>query len=58
VKHDQVVSLKERFQDGRERYAQYHSPEQEARFKSVEERCYALEKILFTPIDLRVGDIN
>ncbi len=58
VKHDQIVTLAERFNDGRARYDQYNTPEDKIRFKEVEKRTQALERFLFKPIDIEPEDIG
>lgn len=58
VKHDAVVSLKERFEDGRERYGKYDSEKQKGIYLEVEEETFELEKKLFSQIDLRPSEIQ
>lgn len=58
VKHDQIVSLKERFRDGRERYGKNHSKEQMDLSFEVEKRIGSLESQLFCSIDLNPNQIG
>ena len=58
VKHDEIVSLSERFQDGRERYGSYDSEEQKKLYLAVEKKTFELEKTLFKSIDLEPDDIR
>lgn len=57
VKHHEVVSLAERFRDGRERHGKYDDPKTRSMFEEVERRTYDLEKQLFSLIDLKPEDI-
>ena len=58
VKHTEIVSLKERFRDGRERYGQTNTPEQEAKFIKAEKMGYDLERLIFKPLDIESGDVR
>ena len=58
VKHDETVSLAERFRDGRERHGKYDDPQTRSRFDEVEKRTFDLEKQLFEKIDLKPADIT
>lgn len=58
VKHDEAVSLTERFRDGRERHGKYDDPRTREKFDEVEKRTYALERRLFALIDLKPEDIK
>jgi tRNA threonylcarbamoyladenosine biosynthesis protein TsaE len=58
VRHDEVVSLTERFRDGRERYGKNNSPDKEALFRQVEEATHNLENRLFKQLDIKPEDIS
>ena len=58
VKHDEIVDLKERFRDGRERYGGFDGIEERKLFEKVEKLTYQLEKELFGQIDLKPEDIK
>jgi tRNA threonylcarbamoyladenosine biosynthesis protein TsaE len=58
VKHDETVSLKERFLDGRERYGKYDDAKTRRLFNEVEKRTFKLEKELFNGLDIKPEDIN
>jgi tRNA threonylcarbamoyladenosine biosynthesis protein TsaE len=58
VKHNEIVSLKERFRDGRERYGKFDTPEEKKLFEEVEIRTKKLEKELFDGIGIKPADIN
>lgn len=58
VKHDEVVSLAERFRDGRERHGKYDDPKTQTMFEEVERRTFGLEQQLFSLLDLRPEDIK
>ena len=57
VKHSQIVSLSERFKDGRERNGKEDTPEERRLFESVEKETYILEQTLFAPLDIDPEDI-
>ena len=57
VKHDEIVDLKERFRDGRERYGGFDGMEERKLFEEVEKRTFKLEKELFEGLDIEPGDI-
>lgn len=56
VKHDEIVSLKERFRDGWERYGEYDNTQTRKLFEDVEKRTFELEKELFEGLDIEPGD--
>jgi uncharacterized protein len=56
VKHTQIVSLRERFRDLKERYGQ--SPEAVAWLENAEKQSLALEKILFEKLPFSPDRIN
>jgi len=58
VKHDKIVSLTERYRDGRERYGGYNSEEEKELHLQVEKAAHDLEKQLFELIDLKPEDIK
>jgi len=58
VKHTEIVDIKERFRDGRERYGKYDDTVATERFEEVEKRTFALEVELFESLDIRPGDIR
>ncbi|MDH5596567.1 MAG: tRNA (adenosine(37)-N6)-threonylcarbamoyltransferase complex ATPase subunit type 1 TsaE [Candidatus Peregrinibacteria bacterium] len=58
VKHDEIVSLKERFHDGRERYGNHDNEEQKAIYLEVEKANEDLEKQLFSLINISPEDIK
>ncbi len=53
VKHDEIVDLKERFRDGKERYGGFDGMKERKLFEEVEKRTFKLEKELFG--NLRIG---
>lgn len=57
VKHDEVVSLAERFRDGRERHGKFDNLKTQTMFKEVEGKTHELENQLFELIHLRPEDI-
>ncbi|MBN2306787.1 tRNA (adenosine(37)-N6)-threonylcarbamoyltransferase complex ATPase subunit type 1 TsaE [Candidatus Peregrinibacteria bacterium] len=57
VKHDETVSLAERFRDGKERHGKFDNLKTRTMFDEVETRTYELEKRLFEPINLQPSDI-
>ena len=58
VKHTEIVDLKERFRDGRERYGDYNTDEERKLYEQVEQKTIDLEKELFEKIDLNAEDIH
>jgi tRNA threonylcarbamoyladenosine biosynthesis protein TsaE len=58
VKHDEVVSLAERFRDGRERHGKYDNPKTQTMFEEVEIRTFELEDQLFSLISLKPNEIE
>ncbi len=58
VKHNEVVSLAERFRDGSERHGKFDNLKTRTMFKEVEKRTYELENQLFSLIDLKPEDIQ
>lgn len=58
VKHDEVVDLAERFRDGRVRYGDGDTPEQEKLYRDVEFYSLAMEQSLFEGLDIRPEDIT
>jgi hypothetical protein len=58
VKHNEIVSLKERFRDGRARYGKFDTPEEKKLFEEVEVKTKKLEKELFDGIGIKPADIN
>ena len=58
VKHDEIVDLKERFRDGKERYGGFDGMEERKLFDEVEKKTYQLEKELFGQIELKSEDIR
>lgn len=58
VKHTEIVSLKERFRDGRERYGADNDAAAQARFREAEKRTLHLEKTLFGNLDIKPADIR
>jgi len=58
VKHDEIVSLKERFRDGRERYGKFDTAGERRLFEDVEKQTIKLEKGLFKGLDIKPGDIK
>ncbi len=58
VKHTEVVSLSERFRDGKERYGKYNAPKEQELFDQVELKTIELERELFSRIDLKPTDIK
>jgi len=57
VKHTEIVSLAERFSDGRERYGKYSTPEKEAPFVVAEKAAEELEALLFEPLEMEPTNI-
>ena len=57
VKHDEIVSLKERFRDGKERYGKFDTPEERKKFDEVETMTKKLEKELFRVIGIKPESI-
>lgn len=57
VKHDEIVSLKERFRDGWKRYGAHDDAETQKLFKEVEKKTFELEKELFGGLDVGPEDI-
>jgi len=57
VKHDEIVSLKERFRDGRERYGKFDTKGERRLFEDVEKQTVKLEKELFRGIDINPDEI-
>lgn len=58
VKHDEVVSLAERFRDGRERYGNQDDKNEKERYREVELKTMKLEKQLFALVDIKPEDIK
>jgi HD superfamily phosphohydrolase YqeK len=58
VKHDEVVSLTERFEDGRIRHGKYDDPKTRSKFEEVEKKTFELEKRLFIPINLKPDSLT
>lgn len=58
VKHNEIVDLKERFRDGRERNGEDDYEETRQKFEQVEKETFELERQLFELIDLKPEDIN
>jgi len=58
VKHDEVVSLAERFKDGRERYGHSNTDDEKSFFMEIEKVCTELEQQIFNLIDLNPEDIK
>jgi tRNA threonylcarbamoyladenosine biosynthesis protein TsaE len=58
VTHDRVVSIKERFKDGRERYGEGDTPAQKKLYLDVELYSLELEKELFKGLDIKPKDIR
>lgn len=58
VKHTEVVSLAERFRDGRERYGKEDDAEHTALYARVEARTYALEKSLFKNLEITPEEVK
>jgi len=58
VKHDETVSLKERFLDGWERYGKYDDAKTRRLFQKVEKETYKLEKELFEELNISPEDIK
>ena len=57
AKHDEIVDLKERFRDGKERYGGFDGMEERKLFEEVEEKTYQLEKELFGGLGIGAEDI-
>ncbi|MBU0705959.1 tRNA (adenosine(37)-N6)-threonylcarbamoyltransferase complex ATPase subunit type 1 TsaE [Patescibacteria group bacterium] len=58
VKHDEIVSLAERFRDGRERHGKFDNLKTQTMFEEVEKRTFELEKQLFALISIKPEDIS
>lgn len=58
VKHNEVVSLAERFRDGRERHGKFNDPKTRSMFTDVKNRTYDLEAQLFNLIDLLPDELG
>ena len=58
VKHDEVVSLAERFRDGEVRYGNHDDARQKELYGEVEKRTFELEGRLFERIDLKPEEIQ
>lgn len=58
VKHTEIVSIKERFADGRERYSKFNDEDTVAFYEDVEQATYKLEKDLFAPLNIEPEDIK
>jgi putative nucleotidyltransferase with HDIG domain len=58
VKHKEVVSLAERFRDGRERYGKFDTSEEKKLFEEVELRTKKLEKELFKSLGIKPDEIR
>jgi len=58
VKHDEVVSLAERFEDGRIRHGKYDEPKTRSKFEEVEKRTFKLEEKLFELINLNPDNLT
>lgn len=58
VKHDEIVSLKERFRDGQERYGNHDDETQKDLYLEVEKNTFDLEKKLFEQIGLKPEEIQ
>jgi len=58
VKHDEVVSLKERFRDGKERYGKYNDDMETRLFEEVKKATLLLEKELFAGLSIKPADIK
>ncbi len=58
VKHDEIVDVRERFRDGRERYGEGDTPEQKKIYLDVELYTLELEKELFRGLDIKPKDIK
>ena len=56
--HDHIVSLSERFEDGRRRYGHLDHPGQKKRYLEVEQKTMELEEWLFSEIDIKPDDIR
>ncbi|QQR83615.1 tRNA (adenosine(37)-N6)-threonylcarbamoyltransferase complex ATPase subunit type 1 TsaE [Candidatus Peregrinibacteria bacterium] len=56
--HDQIVSLHERFQDGRERYKKFNTPQMDAAIPAIEQKTIELENELFKPLALKPTDLR
>ncbi len=57
VKHNEVVSLAERFRDGSERHGKFDNLKTRIMFEEVEKRTFELEKQLFSLIDLKPSQL-
>lgn len=58
AKHDEIVSIAERFKDARARYDRYNSDEDRKLFEMVEEKTVELERELFEKLDIEPGDVH
>lgn len=58
VKHKEIVSLQERFRDGRERYGKFDKSEEKKLFQDVEARTKKLEKELFKDLGIKPEEIR
>ena len=58
VKHDEIVDLKERFRDGKERYGGFDGMKERQLFDEVEKRTFELEKGLFEGLGIKPEDIK
>lgn len=58
VKHDEVVTIDERFRDGRERHGKFDNLKTQTMFEEVEKKTFELEKQLFSLIDLEPNNIK
>ena len=57
VKHDEIVTLSERFKDGWERYGIHDDKQTRKLFEEVEERTFELEKELFEGLGISPEEI-
>lgn len=55
VKHDEIVTLKERFRDGRERYGKYDDAKTRQLFDEIEKKTFELENELFVKSGLNLS---
>jgi len=58
VKHDEVVTLTERFRDGKERYGKYNDDDETRLFDEVERATFQLEKELLEGLSIKPADIK
>ncbi len=56
--HDKIVSIKDRFEDGRKRYAQFDNPETTAFYEDAEKALLELEKELFKDLEIEPKDVK